>query len=177
MVALKDRVAVTTTEKNEKDKSRKDSSVVGKKNNNVESVNEIDKKVLKSSVSENFYLIKSVKKTLNEAESKRQIEIEKVNKMCEKEEEKDKKYIEALKNELLERYQVERDKCQKKLEKIKEKALKKIEQQAKKEQEKIEEMCKNEVLNAIYNCAKESGWFNTAVALYKTNPDFFNEKK
>ena len=177
MVALKDKVITTAMEKKEKDKIKKDSSVVGKKSDDAENVNEIDKKALKSLANESFYLIKSVKKTLNEAESKRQIEIEKVNKMCEKEEEKDKKYIEALKNELLERYQVERDKCQKKLEKIKEKALKKIEQQAKKEQEKIEEMCKNEVLNAIYNCAKESSWFNTAVALYKTNPDLFNEKK
>lgn len=177
MVALKNMVAVITTEKNGKNKYRKDSSVIGKKSDNIECANEIDKKVLKSSANENFYLIKFVKKALNEAESERQIEIEKVNKICEKEEEKDKKYIEALKNELLERYQVERDKCQEKLEKIKEKALKKIEQQAKKEQEKIEEMCKKEVLDAIYNYAKENGWFNTAVALYKANPDFFNEKK
>ena len=63
MVALKDKVITTAMEKKEKDKIKKDSSVVGKKSDDAENVNEIDKKALKSLANESFYLIKSVKKT------------------------------------------------------------------------------------------------------------------
>ena len=126
---------------------------------------------------ETFYLIKNVKKMFSESETKRNIEMEKFNRLCNKEEEKDKKYIEALKNELLDRYKAERDRCQEKIKALREKALKKIEQQAQKEQEKIEAMCKIEVLAAVNKFAEAEGWFKTAVLLYNANPEFFNNKK
>ena len=127
------------------------------------------------SVSEAFYLETKVKKLLNESESRRKIEIEKVSKECEQEEIKGQKYIEALKAEMLERYKAEQDKCQKKIDKLKTQAMKKIEDKMKKEQQAINEMCKTEILSAINKFAAEKGWFELGVALYKANPSLFDK--
>ena len=126
-------------------------------------------------VKEVFYLEKQVIKKQAEVEEKRKIEVDRVNKECEKIEAKDKKYIDALRVEMLERYKYEQEKCQKKLNALKTKALEKIEQQLQREKEKMETMCKNEVLKAINKYAENNGWFETAVAIYKAEPEIFEK--
>ena len=126
-------------------------------------------------VKEVFYLEKQIIKKQAEVEEKRKIEVDRVNKECEKIEAKDKKYIDALRIEMLERYKYEQEKCQKKLNALKTKALEKIEQQLQREKEKMEAMCKNEVLKAINKYAENNGWFETAVAIYKAEPEIFEK--
>lgn len=127
-------------------------------------------------IKEVFYLEKQVLKKQTEVEEKRRIEVDRTNKECEKIEAKDKKYIDALRIEMLERYKYEQEKCQKKLNALKAKALKKIEQQLQHEKEKIEAMCKSEVLKAISKYAENKGWFETAVKIYKAEPEIFEKK-
>ena len=124
-----------------------------------------------------FELAQKVKQSLDAAETKRQVEIERIGKVCEKEEERDRKYIEALKTELLEKYKLEQNRLQKKLENLKKKALLKIEQKTAKEKEKIDKMCEKEVLDAIVKFANKNSWFQVAIEIYRANPDFFKKEE
>ena len=47
--------------------------------------------------------------------------------------------------------------------------------QMQREKEKLEVMCKNEVLKAINKYADNNGWFETAVAIYKAEPEIFEK--
>ncbi len=123
-----------------------------------------------------FYLESIVARKNREKENFRKSEFEAVEKNCEKVEAKDRKYIEALKDEMLRKYKAEQEKSQRKIENIKRKALQRIEDKIKQEEQKIENMCKTEVCQAVDRVAKEIGWFQTAVLLYKAYPDFFDKK-
>ena len=123
-----------------------------------------------------FYLENIVSKKNKEKENFRKTEFEAVERNCEKVEAKDKKYIEALKEEMLRKYKAEQEKSQRKIENIKRKALQRIEEKIKQEELKIENMCKAEVCQAVDKVAKEIGWFQTAVLLYKAYPEFFDKR-
>ena len=125
---------------------------------------------------ETFYLAKLVKKSFNEIDVKRKVEAEKMDKICEKQELKEKKYIEALKTELLEKYKHEQNKCQAKIEGLRLKAFKAIERKIQKEKSKVEAMCRQEVLKAVNAYANNNSWFDVAVAIYRADPSFFEKK-
>ena len=123
-----------------------------------------------------FYLENLVARKNKEKENFRKTEFEAIERTCEQVEAKDKKYIEALKDEMLRKYKAEQEKSQRKIENIKRKALQRIEEKIRQEEQKIENMCKTEVCQAVDRVAKKMGWFQTAVILYKAYPDFFDKK-
>jgi len=159
-------------------KKIKKSSVKKVNNDNdlIEEQEENKKSISSNSVKEEvFYLAQQVKKRISENESKRKIELDKINKLCEREESKDRKQIEKLKEDLLTRYKKEQEKLERKLFELKKAEIEKLERVYQKEQEKINEMCKVEVLEAVKRYAEKHNWFEVAVQIYRANPEFFSK--
>ena len=73
-----------------------------------------------------FYLEKIISQKNAENKARRQLEIDKLNRQCQKNEERDQKYIDELKAELLEKYKRAQENCQRKIDTAKKKALSKI---------------------------------------------------
>ena len=140
-------------------------------------VKSIDKKFYKEeNKPEVFYLEKIVSQKNAENQARRQLQIEKINKKCQLDEEKDQKYIDELKTELLAKYKKAQESCQRKIELAKKKALAKIEASIREEEARIDELCRIEVVKVITLLAKKDGWFNVAMRLYRNDPDLFNKK-
>ena len=148
---------------------------VNEKNENKKEVVRENEKLKSEKSHEVFYLEEIISKKRSQCENQRNNSILQTKRICEKEELKDKQYIDSLKEDLLNRYKKEQLKCQKKIEDIRKKAQAKIEASMRDEERKVEELCRREVIIAIENFAKANSWFKVATRLYKEIPEIFDK--